>query len=131
MGKKNIRYSTLGKVEFVKDSCAKITSPAPVPKSIVVKSTELNGGKNAVESLGGGNGWCVEETMGGKILTGGNVIESEGNFVQPTIVENFPNADVVKEELFGPVLYIMKFQVASFQFRVVPEVQAPDNFCRI
>ncbi|KAG5523583.1 hypothetical protein RHGRI_035400 [Rhododendron griersonianum] len=47
---------------------------------------------------------------GGKILTGGSAIESEGNFVQPTIVEISPNADVVKEELFAPVLYVMKFQ---------------------
>ncbi|KAB2618295.1 aldehyde dehydrogenase family 7 member A1-like [Pyrus ussuriensis x Pyrus communis] len=46
----------------------------------------------------------------GKILTGGSVIESDGNFVQPTIVEIASNASVVKEELFGPVLYVMKFK---------------------
>lgn len=49
--------------------------------------------------------------QGGKILVGGNVIESEGNFVQPTIVEISSSAAVVKEELFAPVLYVMKFQV--------------------
>ncbi|KAH7565596.1 hypothetical protein JRO89_XS09G0232200 [Xanthoceras sorbifolium] len=48
--------------------------------------------------------------IGGKILTGGSVIESEGNFVQPTIVEISPDADVVKEELFAPVLHVMKFK---------------------
>ncbi|RYR20250.1 hypothetical protein Ahy_B03g065343 isoform E [Arachis hypogaea] len=48
--------------------------------------------------------------MGGKILTGGSIVDSEGNFVQPTIVEISPDAPVVKEELFGPVLYVMKFQ---------------------
>ncbi|RXI06186.1 hypothetical protein DVH24_018228 [Malus domestica] len=48
--------------------------------------------------------------LGGKILTGGSVIESDGNFVQPTIVEIASNASVVKEELFGPVLYVMKFK---------------------
>ncbi|KAL2538027.1 Aldedh domain-containing protein [Forsythia ovata] len=52
--------------------------------------------------------------MGRKILTCGNVTESEGNFVQPTIVEIFQNADVVKEELFGQVLYVMKFQLDLF-----------------
>lgn len=42
--------------------------------------------------------------------------------MHPTIVEISPNADVVKEELFGPLLYVMKFQVAtSFQFRVVTQ----------
>lgn len=49
--------------------------------------------------------------QGGKILTGGSAIESEGNFVQPTIVEISPDADIVKEELFAPVLYVMKFKV--------------------
>lgn len=44
-------------------------------------------------------------------MTGGAAIESEGNFVQPTIVEISPDADVVKEELFAPVLYVMKFKV--------------------
>lgn len=52
-------------------------------------------------------------SQGGKILTGGSVIESKGNFVQPTIVEISPTADIVKEELFAPVLYVMKFQVFS------------------
>lgn len=32
--------------------------------------------------------------------------------MQPTIVEISASADVVKEELFAPVLYVMKFQVA-------------------
>ncbi|KAL6655505.1 hypothetical protein ACP70R_006331 [Stipagrostis hirtigluma subsp. patula] len=49
-------------------------------------------------------------SQGGKILFGGSAIESEGNFVQPTIVEISPSAPVVREELFGPVLYVMKFQ---------------------
>lgn len=52
--------------------------------------------------------------QGGKILTGASIIESEGNFVQPTIVEISPNADVVREELFGPVLYVLKFKVVAF-----------------
>ncbi|KAL6560005.1 hypothetical protein OROGR_005122 [Orobanche gracilis] len=47
---------------------------------------------------------------GGNIVAGGSIIESPGNFVQPTIVEISPSAEVVKEELFGPVLYVMKFQ---------------------
>uniref|UniRef100_A0A7C9DAL6 aldehyde dehydrogenase (NAD(+)) n=1 Tax=Opuntia streptacantha TaxID=393608 RepID=A0A7C9DAL6_OPUST len=50
------------------------------------------------------------KAQGGKILVGGSTIESEGNFVQPTIVEISPDADVVKEELFAPVLYVMKFK---------------------
>eukprot|EP01018_Ginkgo_biloba_P008093 Gb_24757 [translate_table: standard] len=52
----------------------------------------------------------VIKSQGGHILTGGSIIEREGNFVQPTIVEISQDAPVVKEELFGPVLYVLKFQ---------------------
>ncbi|KAK6793981.1 hypothetical protein RDI58_007434 [Solanum bulbocastanum] len=48
--------------------------------------------------------------LGGKILTGGLVIESEDNFVHPTIAEISSNAEIVKENLFAPVLYVMNFK---------------------
>ncbi|CAI0419032.1 unnamed protein product [Linum tenue] len=48
--------------------------------------------------------------LGGNILTGGSIIKSDGNFVQPTIVEVAPTVLAVKEELFAPVLYVMKFK---------------------
>ena len=44
-------------------------------------------------------------------MTGGSIVEGVGNFVQPTVVEISHAADVVKEELFGPVLYVFKFEV--------------------
>jgi|UniRef100_A0A803NS04 aldehyde dehydrogenase family 7 protein A1 len=50
------------------------------------------------------------KSQGGKILTGGSIVESEGNFVEPTIVEISSSASVVKEELFAPVLYVMKIK---------------------
>ncbi|KAL2513997.1 Uncharacterized protein Fot_27968 [Forsythia ovata] len=50
MGKKNKWYSTIGKVEFVKDSYAKITSPALVPKSAAVKNIGMVHGKVDVPS---------------------------------------------------------------------------------
>ena len=48
-------------------------------------------------------------SQGGKILTGGNVIEGAGNFVQPTITSIPFDAPVVQEELFVPILHTMKF----------------------
>lgn len=50
------------------------------------------------------------QSQGGRILIGGSVLQREGNFVQPTVVEISHDAPVVKEELFGPVLYVFKFQ---------------------
>ncbi|KAL9460754.1 hypothetical protein AB3S75_003875 [Citrus x aurantiifolia] len=68
-----------------------------------------------------------------KILTGGSVIESEGNFVQPTIVEISPTADIVKEELFAPVLYVMKFQTFEEAVKInnsVPQGLSSSIFTR-
>lgn len=48
--------------------------------------------------------------QGGKILYGGNAIQGEGNYVEPTIVYINHDADIVKEELFAPVVYVMKFK---------------------
>ncbi|KAK9142172.1 hypothetical protein Syun_011572 [Stephania yunnanensis] len=67
------------------------------------------------------------------ILIGGSVIESEGNFVQPTVVEISPNASVVKEELFAPVLYVMKFQTLKEAIEVnnsVPQGLSSSIFTR-
>ncbi|RYY35779.1 aldehyde dehydrogenase family protein, partial [archaeon] len=48
--------------------------------------------------------------QGGKIAYGGKRIEGAGNFVEPTIVEISPDAEIVKTELFVPILYVMKFK---------------------
>ncbi|CAN1828014.1 Aldehyde dehydrogenase family 7 member A1 [Linum perenne] len=52
----------------------------------------------------------LAKSQGGNILTGGSIIKSDGNFVQPTIIEVAPTVVAVKEELFAPVLYVMKFK---------------------
>lgn len=50
------------------------------------------------------------QEQGGKILTGGKLIDGPGNFVEPTIVEmSDPYAPILQHELFVPILYIMKF----------------------
>lgn len=51
-------------------------------------------------------------SQGGKILYGGKVVEEKqpGNYVYPTLVEIDGNAPIVKEELFVPILYLIKFK---------------------
>ncbi|URE33166.1 Aldehyde dehydrogenase family 7 member [Musa troglodytarum] len=71
--------------------------------------------------------------LGGKFLFGGSVVESAGNFVRPTIVEISSNAPVVKEELFGPVLYVMKFQTLNEAIEInnsVPQGLSSSIFTR-
>lgn len=51
------------------------------------------------------------EKQGGKILTGGKVIEGvAGNYVTPTIVAINHDADIVKHEIFAPIVYVFKFK---------------------
>mmetsp|Transcript_26443 Transcript_26443/g.4594 ORF Transcript_26443/g.4594 Transcript_26443/m.4594 type:complete len:232 (-) Transcript_26443:32-727(-) len=49
-------------------------------------------------------------SQGGSIVYGGNVLgDREGYYVEPTIVEIDPNAEIVNEELFVPIVYLFKF----------------------
>lgn len=43
-------------------------------------------------------------------MYGGNVLGNmKGNFVQPTLVEIDKSAEVLKEEYFVPICYLIKF----------------------
>ena len=46
---------------------------------------------------------------GGRVLTGGHVIDRAGHFVQPTIVKASNEWDVVQEETFAPILYLIPY----------------------
>ncbi|KAI8854991.1 aldehyde dehydrogenase [Chytridium lagenaria] len=48
--------------------------------------------------------------QGGKIVFGGEVINSPGNFVMPTITSVSPDAPVVQNEVFVPILHVMKIK---------------------
>lgn len=47
--------------------------------------------------------------QGGKIAYGGNVMEGEGNYVEPTLIEIDKNAEILKTEFFVPICYLIKF----------------------
>ncbi|ETO17640.1 aldehyde dehydrogenase family 7 member A1 [Reticulomyxa filosa] len=57
---------------------------------------------------------AVKKNEHSKIVFGGRVLKDNqfkhGNFVEPTIVVTTSNEPFVHEELFAPVLYVMKFQ---------------------
>ena len=49
--------------------------------------------------------------QGGQVLYGGQKVEGrEGNYVLPTIVAINHDADIVKTEIFSPILYVFKFK---------------------
>ena len=47
---------------------------------------------------------------GAKVLTGGHAIDGPGTFYEPTVVTGVrPGSDILREEIFGPVLTIVTF----------------------
>jgi len=60
--------------------------------------------KNAINKI---------KEAGGEILYGGNVIESEGFYVEPTIVKANNDWEIVQNETFAPILYIIPFKTVD------------------
>jgi len=61
--------------------------------------------------------------QGGKVLVGGEVVKDmAGNYVLPTIVEINHDADIVKHEIFGPILYVFKFSTLEEAIEMNNEV---------
>ncbi|MGY6589020.1 MAG: L-piperidine-6-carboxylate dehydrogenase [Wenzhouxiangella sp.] len=46
---------------------------------------------------------------GGEVLCGGKRIERDGFFVEPTIIQAENHWDIVQEETFAPILYVMSY----------------------
>jgi len=53
------------------------------------------------------------QEQGGRVLVGGKRIDGPGNFVEPTIIEASADMEAVKNEIFAPILYVMK--IKSFE----------------
>jgi len=62
----------------------------------------------------------IAEKQGGKVLTGGKAVENDlgGHFVEPTIIEIEADADVVQEETFAPVLYLIEAEDVHDAIRI-------------
>ncbi|MBI4356466.1 MAG: aldehyde dehydrogenase family protein [Gammaproteobacteria bacterium] len=50
------------------------------------------------------------KSLGGQIVFGGKSLQRSGFFVEPTLVRAEPNWDVVQEETFAPILYVMPYR---------------------
>ena len=66
----------------------------------LVDENAVNDYKNALN---------IVEEQGGKILCGGNVIDTSGYFVEPTIVSATLDMEITREETFAPILYLFDF----------------------
>ena len=50
------------------------------------------------------------KSSGGEILCGGKIIDGVGFFVEPTIAKVKNHWDIVQDETFAPILYIMEYE---------------------
>lgn len=70
----------------------------------LIDADAVNNYKKAIEKL---------QAEGGKVIYGNQVLEGEnyqsGCYVLPTICEGLPNMEVVQEETFAPILYLLKY----------------------
>jgi aldehyde dehydrogenase (NAD+) len=51
----------------------------------------------------------IAKEQGGEILYGGNVLDRDGYFVEPTIIKMPADADILGVETFAPILYLIEF----------------------
>jgi aldehyde dehydrogenase (NAD+) len=65
--------------------------------------------------------------QGGTVLFGGERLDSSdllraGNYVRPALVEIAPDAEIVQEETFAPILYLMRYEDLDDAIRIHNEV---------
>lgn len=68
----------------------------------------------------------IEEAkkLGGRIETGGRVVNRAGNFVEPTIISGLsPECPVVQRETFAPILYVLKADSVDHAIGINNEVE--------
>jgi len=53
------------------------------------------------------------EKEGGKVIFGGEVLDEDGNYVRPALAEVKNHCDIVQEETFAPILYLMKYSTTE------------------
>ena len=62
------------------------------------------------------------KNLGGKLYHGGIEISEPGTYVEPVIIEAENHWDIVQEETFTPILYIMKYKELSEAIRMHNDV---------
>ncbi len=53
------------------------------------------------------------EKEGGKVIFGGEVLDQDGNYVRPALAEVENHYNIVQEETFAPILYLMKYSTTE------------------
>ncbi len=63
-------------------------------------------------------------TRGARVLTGGDEIDGDGNFFEPTVITDVAaGSDILREEIFGPVLSIVRFTDEAEAVRIANDTE--------
>ena len=76
--------------------------------------------KGAVDDYSNAIQKAIEE--GGELLCGGNVLDRDGFFVEPTIIKVDSDFNIIKEETFAPILYVMGYEDLNEALRIHNDV---------
>ncbi|MFW5816316.1 MAG: aldehyde dehydrogenase family protein, partial [Wenzhouxiangella sp.] len=60
---------------------------------------------------------------GGEVLAGGLRIEGEGFYVEPTIIRAENHWDIVQEETFAPILYVIRYKTLEEALKLHNDVR--------
>ena len=63
------------------------------------------------------------KALGGEVLVGGEAIDGPGFYVQPTIIKAENHWDIVQEETFAPILYVMTYNTLPEAMRMHNDVK--------
>ncbi|CAI5756384.1 unnamed protein product [Candida verbasci] len=62
--------------------------------------------------------------QGATVITGGKPVEGKGYFIKPTIFADVrPDMDIVKDEIFGPVVSVIKFDTVDEAIELANDTQ--------
>jgi len=53
---------------------------------------------------------ATAQEQNAKLVAGGHALNRAGAFMEPTVLSATPDMDIVREEVFGPVLSVMPFR---------------------
>jgi succinate-semialdehyde dehydrogenase/glutarate-semialdehyde dehydrogenase len=63
-------------------------------------------------------------SRGARVLTGGDEIDGDGNFFEPTVITDVTaGSDILREEIFGPVLSIVRFTDEAEAVRIANDTE--------
>ncbi len=93
--KKRLLTAYQGLLDRIGDPLDESTLVSPM-----VHEDAINDMMNALEQA---------KQQGGKIIFGGNRVDKPGYFVEPTLVEARNDMEIVQEETFAPILYLIEY----------------------